>query len=133
MSKQKRLLKPGAFKRLFKMLLSFYPVMLPAIIVMIILNAIIGALPSVFMQNITAVIEDATTNNIPWAEAQPRIMHFVILLACFYAAALALSFTYNQLMAFFTQGSLSKIRKTMFEHMESLPIRYFDTDMHAET
>jgi len=132
MSKQKRLLKPGAFKRLFKMLLSFYPVMLPAIIVMIILNAIIGALPSVFMQNITAVIEDATTNNIPWAEAQPRIMHFVILLACFYAAALALSFTYNQLMAFFTQGSLSKIRKTMFEHMESLPIRYFDTHARGD-
>lgn len=132
MSKQKHLLKPGAFKRLFKMLLSFYPVMLPAIIIMIILNAVIGALPSVFMQNIIAVIEDATTNNIPWAAAQPRIMHFVIMLACFYAMALALSFTYNQLMAFFTQGSLSKIRKTMFEHMESLPIRYFDTHARGD-
>jgi ABC-type multidrug transport system ATPase subunit len=58
MNNQKRLLKPGAFKRLFKMLLSFYPVMLPAIIVMIVLNAAIGALPSVFMQNVTAVIEE---------------------------------------------------------------------------
>jgi ATP-binding cassette subfamily B multidrug efflux pump len=42
------------------------------------------------------------------------------------------AFTYNQLMAFFTQGSLSKIREKMFEHMESLPIRYFDTHQRGD-
>ena len=129
---QKRLLKPGAFKRLVKMLMSFYPVMLPTIIVLIIVNAVIGALPSIFMQNVTAVIENALNTGASWEETQPQVMHYVLILACLYGLALLVSFTYNQLMAFFTQGSLSKIREKMFAHMESLPIRYFDTHQRGD-
>ncbi len=129
---QKRLLKPGAFKRLVKMLISFYPVMLPTIIVLIIVNADIGALPSIFMQNVTAVIENALSTGASWEETQPQVMHYVLILACLYGLALLVSFTYNQLMAFFTQGSLSKIREKMFAHMESLPIRYFDTHQRGD-
>lgn len=132
MNQKKRLLKPGAFKRLVKMLMSFYPVMLPTIIVLIIVNAVIGALPSIFMQNVTAVIENALNTGASWEETQPQVMHYVLILACLYGLALLVSFTYNQLMAFFTQGSLSKIREKMFAHMESLPIRYFDTHQRGD-
>ena len=59
-------------------------------------------------------------------------MHFVYILAGLYAVSLILGFAYNQLMALFTQGFLDKIRREMFEHMESLPIRYFDTHKHGD-
>ena len=71
-------------------------------------------------------------NNISWADTKPQVMHFVFILGGLYALALVISFTYNQLMAFFTQGFLKKVRDEMFEHMESLPIRYFDTHQHGD-
>jgi len=92
MNQKKRLLKPGAFKRLVKMLMSFYPVMLPTIIVLIIVNAVIGALPSIFMQNVTAVIENALNTGASWEETQPQVMHYVLILACLYGLALLVSF-----------------------------------------
>lgn len=132
MTQKKRMLKPGTFKRLFKMLMSFYPVMLPLIIVLIVINAVIGAIPAIFMQNVTAVIEDTMSNGIAWVDAQPRIMQLVITLACFYLVSLTVGIIYNQLMAVFTQGVLAKIRDKMFSHMESLPIRFFDTHKRGD-
>ena len=119
-------------KRLLKMMLSFFPKMLPLILVFIILNAILGALPSIFQQNVVAVLENSWNNNISWADTKPQVMHFIFILGGLYALALVISFTYNQLMAFFTQGFLKKVRDEMFEHMESLPIRYFDTHQHGD-
>ena len=48
-----------------------------------------------------------------------------------YVLSLAAGATYNQLMAIITQGSLAKMRKKMFNHMQDLPIRYFDTHNHG--
>lgn len=45
--------------RLFKLLMSFYPVMLPVMLVLLVFNAIVRSLPSVFMQQVIALIEDA--------------------------------------------------------------------------
>lgn len=119
-------------KRLLKYMFKFYPVMLPVIIVFILMNAVISALPSVFQQNVVAVLEDSWTNGLTWEATKPAVMHFVYILAGLYALGLIISFTYNQLMAVFTQGFLDKIRNEMFDHMESLPIRYFDTHKHGD-
>lgn len=119
-------------KRLLKYMFRFYPVMLPVIIVFILMNAVISALPSVFQQNVVAVLENSWTNGLTWEATKPAVMHFVYILAGLYALSLIIGFTYNQLMAIFTQGFLDKIRKEMFDHMESLPIRYFDAHQHGD-
>ena len=119
-------------KRLLGMLLEFYPKLLPTIIVLIIFNAIISSLPSIFQQNVIAVIQDAWENGLTWAESMPRIQHYVLILATLYALSLTAGVVYNQLMAILTQGSLHKIRNKMFDHMESLPIRYFDTEKRGD-
>ena len=119
-------------KRLIRMMFEFYPKMLPLIIVFILMNAIISALPSIFQQNVIAVLENSWTNNIPWIEVKPQVMHFVFLLGGLYVVGLIVSIAYNQLIAIFTQGFLKKMRNRLFEHMESLPIRYFDTHKHGD-
>ncbi len=119
-------------KRLMKMMFSFFPKMLPLILLFIVLNAVLSSLPSIFQQNVVSVLENSWNNNISWADTKPQVMHYVLILACMYAIALFISFTYNQLMAIFTQGFLKKVRDEMFEHMESLPIRYFDTHQHGD-
>ena len=124
--------KAGTLGRLFKTLFEFYPKLLPLILVLIILTAVISALPAVFQQKIVAVIQKSWENGMTWAEARPQIVHYVVILAVLYAVSLASSLIYNQLMAIFTQGSLDKLRKKMFHHMESLPIRYFDTHKRGD-
>lgn len=123
--------KKNTFTRLIKTLFEFYPVLLPIIIVLILFNSVISSIPSVFMQNIIAVIEKYwRTKN--WAQAQVEVLSFVSILAILYILSLIASLTYNRLMAVVTQGSLMKFREKMFARMESLPIRYFDTNAHGD-
>lgn len=123
--------KKNTFTRLIKTLFEFYPVLLPIIIALILFNSVVSSIPSVFMQNIIAVIEKCwRTKN--WAQAQVEVFSFVSILAILYILSLIASFTYNRLMAVVTQGSLMKFREKMFARMESLPIRYFDTNAHGD-
>lgn len=123
--------KKNTFTRLIKTLFEFYPVLLPIIIALILFNSVVSSIPSIFMQNIIAVIEKYwRTKN--WAQAQVEVFSFVSILAILYILSLIASFTYNRLMAVVTQGSLMKFREKMFARMESLPIRYFDTNAHGD-
>ena len=47
--------------------------------------------------------------------------------AGFYLLGVAATFTYNRIMIYVTQGTMRAFRDDMFEHMEKLPIRYFDS------
>lgn len=119
-------------KRLIQMEFSFFPKLLPFVIFLIIVNAVISSIPSVFQQKVIAVLQDAWTNGLEWSQVSGQILHLCIILGILYAISLIAGFVYNQLMAVITQGSLHKMRVTMFNHMESLPIRYFDTNKHGD-
>lgn len=119
-------------KRLVKLLFSFYPKLLPLIIILILVNALISSLPSIFQQNIVAILQNAWENGIGWEIVRPEIMHHIVILASLYLTSLLAGVVYNQLMAIFTQGVLNKIRIKLFDHMETLPIRYFDTHQRGD-
>ena len=127
MSKNKTLkYSKGTVKRLLKMIYDFFPRLLPLIVVLILINAVISAMPSVFMQKVIAVIQDAWENHLSWEESKPRIYSNVGVLVGLYICSLIAGFAFNQLMAILTQGTLARLRDKMFQHMESLPIAYFD-------
>lgn len=123
--------KKNTFTRLIKTLFEFYPVLLPVIIFLILFNAVVSSIPSIFMQNIISVIEKYWRTK-DWVHAKPEIFSIVFVLLVLYILSLIASFTYNRLMAVVTQGSLMKFREKMFAKMESLPIRYFDTNAHGD-
>ena len=52
--------------------------------------------------------------------------------AKFYAIGVAANFAYNKIMIYVTQGTMKNIRVELFTHMESLPIKYFDTHPHGD-
>ncbi len=120
------------FKRLIKLLFSFYPKLLPLIIVLIIVNAVISSLPSIFQQNIVALIQDAWENGYSFDMIKPDVVKLISILASLYLTSLIAGIVYNQLMAIFTQGSLSKIRIKLFNHMETLPIKFFDSNQRGD-
>ena len=121
----------ATFVRLFKMMLGFYPVLLPAVIVCIVIQAAAQSSQSIFTESALEVIEECWESG-DWATAQPQILRIVLSLACVYVVSLAANVFWNQAMAIITQGSLKKFRKAMFDHMQDLPIRYFDSHQHGE-
>lgn len=121
----------GVLGRLAKTLFGFYPVLLPVTIGCILVNAVVSSVPSIFMQNIIAAVEQSWHQS-DWAGVSGRILGLVALLGVFYALSLAAGFAYNQLMAVITQGSLAKLREKMFGGMQDLPVKYFDTHNHGD-
>ena len=121
----------GVLWCLLKTLFEFYPVLLPVTLVCILINAIVSSVPSVFMQNIIALV-DSSYKSGDWSSVSGQILTFVGILLTMYIISLIAGFCYTQLMAIITQGSLKKLREKMFDHMEDLPIRYFDTNGHGD-
>ncbi len=52
--------------------------------------------------------------------------------ACFYGLGVLASFTQSRLMIYVAQGTMKNLRDDLFEKMEELPIRYFDTHAHGD-
>ncbi|MBQ8869239.1 MAG: ABC transporter ATP-binding protein [Oscillospiraceae bacterium] len=117
--------------RVLKMLIGFYPVLFPLTILCILFSAATSAIPALFQQNVIASIEKWFKTG-DWASAKEEIVPMVILLACLYLVSTICITTQTQLMAYMTQGFLSKMRVKMFDGMQNLPIKYFDTNKHGD-
>ncbi len=127
--------KKGTLKRIIKMLFKFYPVLLPVTILCIVFAAIAAAIPDIFIQKVLAVIEKygAMENHAAaWDAASGEIFKLAAILVGLYLLAIVVVTLYTQLMAYITQGFLYKTRRIMFEKMQNLPIKYFDTHKHGD-
>ena len=121
----------GILRRLLRTLFEFYPVLLPITLVCILINAIVSAAPSIFMQNVIALVDESYQSG-DWASVSGRILTYVAILVIMYVISLIAGAFYTQMMAIITQGSLKKLREKMFSHMQDLPIKYFDTNGHGD-
>ena len=121
----------GTIPRLLKTLFEFYPVLMPTVIICILFNAVVSSLPSLFMQNVLSAVEESWQSG-DWSSVSGRILGLVGLLCIFYGLSLIAGILYTQLMAIITQGSLKKMREKMFNGMQDLPIKYFDTHNHGD-
>lgn len=124
--------KKGTAGRLIKTLFGFYPVMMPLTLVCIIFNAVVSSIPSVFMQRVISSVEESWNSGALWDTVGKAIINSVLILAVFYVLSLASGFIYNQTMAVITQGTLKKLRVKMFNNMQNLPVKFFDTNNHGD-
>ena len=121
----------GGIKRLLSMLVKSYPVLIPVTAGCIILSSVTNALPAVFQQKVIADIE-AYWQSGDWAAASKVIMPKIVILLVLYILSWIAIVLYTQFMAYITQGFLNKMRIALFEKMQNLPIRYFDTNKHGD-
>lgn len=124
-------IKKGTTGRLIKTLFGFYPVMLPLTVACILFNAVISSMPSIFMQRVIAAVEENWEDG-SWEVAGKTIIGTVLILGIFYILSLISGFLYNQTMAIITQGTLKKLRMKMFNNMQNLPVKFFDTNNHGD-
>ena len=121
----------SSLKAIVKKFFGYYPVMAPLTMLCILFSSIVSSIPSLFVQNILAVVEKWYVSR-DWAAASAEIVPYIVLLAVLYILSLISIFTYTQLMAYMTQGFLSKLREEIFNGMQDLPIKYFDTHQHGD-
>ena len=133
MSKQqtKPRAKAGTAGRLIKTIFSFYPRLLPAIVVCLLIAAVSSSFGSVFLQGALEIVTQFGQTG-DWAAAQPEVFRLVATLAAVYLVGIAASLFWNRSMAIVTQGSLEKLREKMFNSMQDLPISYFDTHQRGD-
>ncbi len=118
--------KRKSLGRILKMLWQAYPVLVPLTGCCILFSSLVSAAPSLFTQQIISAIEKWYISG-DWASAKAEIFPLITVLIVLYVLSLISMFAYNQLMAYITQGFLNKMRQTMFNKMQNLPIKYFDT------
>ncbi len=116
-------------KRLFSFLKPYTPHLI-AVVVCILLTSVASVASSLFLETLIDdyILPLVGTENPDYSGLLSAICKIAVL---FIAGALA-TLIYNRIMATVAQGVLRTIRKDMFSHMQSLPIRYFDTHSHGD-
>ena len=120
---------PNTLKRLLGYL-SVYKTRVVLVIICILLSAIANVMSSLFIQRL---IDDYISPLL--LEANPvfdALFRAIVQMACIYVIGILASLIYNRTMAIISQGILKKIRDDMFAHMQTLPIKYFDTHTHGD-
>lgn len=129
--RRSRHISRGTMMRLARMCFEFYPVMLVGIVVIIVGNALLTTVPNLFMQQAFVCLEQHW-NDGAWMSAAPVIRDITMWLIIVYIITLITNIASTQMCVYFTEGTITKLRKRMFKHMESLPISYFDTHKHGD-
>ena len=117
--------------RVVRKLFSYYPRLAPLAVALVLFSSAVSSIPSLFVQNVLAVIEKWYKTG-DWAAAKPEVIHYLTILGVLYVLSLVSLVCYTQIMAYMTQGFLDKLRREMFDGMQDLPISYFDTHKHGD-
>ena len=128
---EKKVENPGRiFKRLMKYVMKSYGLHLVIVAVLILVSVLANVQGTMFIQSlIDDYIQPLLTAES--ADYQPLAMA-IRRVAGFYAIGVASAYIYNRLMINVTQGVLRNLRNDLFSHMETLPIKYFDTHSHGD-
>ena len=119
----------GTAKRLLGYL-GKYKIRFTIVVCCIVFAAITTALASLFIQSlIDDYIMPLLTQDNPDFTG---LAQYILKMAAIFAGGVIAALVYNRLMVVVAQGILKEIRDEMFEHMQQLPIRYFDTHTHGD-
>ena len=122
-----------ALGRVVKLLFRSYPVLVPIAMFCAVFSSLVSAIPALFTQRVMAVVEECIrSGSADWATAAERIVPLIAVLITLYVLSIIFITLQGQLMAYITQGFLSKLRCRMFDGMQDLPIKYFDTHKHGD-
>ena len=128
MNKQK--VRKGTVKRLLKYVTKNYKKLFIIVLICIIISSIANSAGSLFLQKL---IDDYI---IPLLGVENTVFTGLIkmlgIMAIVYIVGIVGTYLYNRIMVTISQGVLKKIRDEMFDKMEKLPIKYFDTHTHGD-
>ena len=117
-------------KRLIGIIMKKYKFHMIFVFIFILLSVFANVQGTLFIQTL---IDDYITPMIgrPNPDFTPLLMA-IARVAVFYLLGAGATFAYSKIMVYVTQGTMRDLRCDIFTHMESLPIKYFDTHKHGD-
>lgn len=117
-------------KRLIGLIMKKYKFHMIFVFIFILLSVFANVQGTLFIQTL---IDDYITPMIgqPNPDFTPLLMA-IARVAVFYLLGAGATFAYSKIMVYVTQGTMRDLRCDIFSHMESLPIKYFDTHKHGD-
>lgn len=117
-------------KRLMSYIVCRHKLTFFMVVVCILISSCTVVVSSLFLQilidnYITPMLSEVNPSFAP-------LLKTIIMLGCLYLVGVLSTFAYNKMMIKISQGTLKAIRDDMFTHMQTLPIRYFDTHTHGD-
>jgi len=129
---KKTLNKDGmkVLKRLLVYIFKGYKLKCLGVVVFITISSLANVAGTIFIKNlidnyIEPYLNQGQVDFVPLLKA-------IIIMGLIYYSGVFSTFMYNRIMIIVSQGTLKRFRDDMFEHMEKLPIPYFDTHPHGE-
>lgn len=118
------------FKRLMAYIFKSYKFHLIFVAVCILISVLANVQGTLFMQTLIDefILPLIKSENPDFTDLWGQITR----VAVFYAIGVIATYTYNRIMVNVTQGTLKNLRDSLFTKMESLPIKYFDTNAHGD-
>ena len=119
----------GTMKRLMRYIVGPNKLRLAVVFLLLLISTAASVSASLFLKTL---IDDYIAPLI--GQAQPDfapLLRILTVMACIYLAGILASFLQTRLIIPVAQGTLKTIRDDMFSHMQTLPIRYFDTHTHG--
>lgn len=122
--------KRKVLKRLLGYVTKHYKLQLAVVLVSIVISAFVGVIGTQFIKYL---IDDFIVPLL--GQQNPDfgpLKNIILIMAGIYLAGIVCNYLYNRLMINISQGVLDDIRAQMFNHMQKLPIRYFDSRTHGD-
>lgn len=118
------------FKRLLGIVLKKYKLHMIFVFLGIIVSVLASVQGTLFIQKlIDDYITPMLSKEVP--DFTPLLMA-ILRVAGFYIIGAGATYAYSRIMVYVTQGTMKDLRCDIFSHMESLPIKYFDTHSHGD-
>ncbi len=123
----------GTFKRLISLMKEAKTKLL-IVLLCIVVTTGISSFGIYLLQPVFTIIGELTAEyaNTGVMPALNGLMTLLALMAGMYLISVICTYAQNRIMMMVSTGILNRVRKKMFDHMEDLPIRYFDQHTHGE-
>lgn len=123
--------KQQSFGRLLRYLFSHYKIQLIVTLICIVISAFSSSIATIFIQRL---IDECITPGVNqgFEAIEGKFTSILLTMGFIYICGTIASIIYNQIMAIVTQGTLKSLRNDMFDKMQTLPVKYFDTHAHGD-
>lgn len=120
----------ATLKRLLNYVFKNYKLRFFIVMILVVISSLTSVASSLFIESliddyITPMLSESTPIFTPLLKA-------LVVMACIYLSGILSIYFYNRIMSTISQGTLKAIRDEMFEKMQKLPIKYFDTHTHGD-
>lgn len=123
--------KQHSFGRLVRYLFSHYKIQLIVTLICIVISAFASSIATIFIQRL---IDECITPGVNqgFETVAGKFTSILLTMGFIYICGTIAAIIYNQIMAIVTQGTLRNLRNDMFDKMQTLPVKYFDTHAHGD-